>query len=315
MNEAIKTTAKQRVALVTGASGFVGRHLTRRLVGEGWKVHVLVRPESVLPKEHEFEHVINHVHDGSTESMVNCVKLSTPDVVFHLGSFFLAQHSADDIPALIRSNVLFGTQLLEAMHVSQVKGLVNTGTSWQHYSNDAYNPVCLYAATKQAFESILEYYVQACGIKAITLKLFDTYGPDDPRPKLFRLLNKAATTNDPLDMSAGKQLIDLVHIDDVVEAYLIAAQRLREDEVKQHESYAISSGQPLPLRELVELYAKVTQKQINVNWGARPYRNREVMVPWDWGAILPEWTPQIALRDGLSDLDSHLLNKKLTNIK
>ena len=66
-----------------------------------------------------------------------------------------------------------------------VKILVNTGTSWQHYENKDYSPVNLYAATKQSFEAILQYYVEVASLKAITLKLFETYGLDDPRPNFF----------------------------------------------------------------------------------------------------------------------------------
>jgi nucleoside-diphosphate-sugar epimerase len=300
MSEADSNKGKQRVALVTGATGFVGSHLARHLVREGWQVHILSRAGSRLPDAEEFAHVTNHIHDGSTEGMVRCVAQAKPDVVFHLASLFLSQHATKDVDALIQSNVLFGNQLLEAMKVNEVKYIINTGTSWQHYNNEDYNPVCLYAATKQAFEALLEYYIQACGINAITLKLFDTYGSNDPRPKLFHLLNKAATTGEPLDMSAGEQLIDLVHIDDVVEAYLIAAQRLLEENVTMHETYAVSSGQPLPLKKLVQLYADVTKQTVNVNWGARPYRYREVMMPWSRGAELPNWQATTSLADGLN---------------
>ncbi len=287
------------VALVTGATGFVGSHVARRLIRDGWQVHILSREGSRLPDGTEFNKVTNHRHDGSIQSMVRCVANAKPNVVFHLASMFLVQHAPKDVEPLIASNVLFASQLLEAMAVNEVNCVINTGTSWQHYNNDDYNPVCLYAATKQALEAILEYYVQARGIKAITLKLFDTYGPNDPRPKLFHLLKKAATSGMALDMSAGAQLIDLVHIDDVVEAYLIAAQRLLEGKVSRHEQYAVSSGQPLPLKELTQVYARVTKQAGPVNWGARAYRFREVMVPWDRGIWIDGWKPRIELEDGL----------------
>lgn len=302
MSETSLTTGRQRVALITGATGFVGGHLVRRLVRDGWQVHILSRSGSRLSDAPEFTQVTNHVHDGSTEGMVHCVAQAKPDVVYHLASLFLSQHATKDVDSLIQSNVLFGNQLLEAMKVNEVNCMINTGTSWQHYNNEDYNPVCLYAATKQAFESILEYYVQACDIKVITLKLFDTYGPDDPRPKLFHLLNKAATNGEPLNMSLGEQLIDLVHIDDVIEAYLIAAQRLQDGNVTQHETYAVSSGNPIPLKELVQQYAVVSGQTIAVNWGARPYRYREVMVPWCHFQSIEKWHPNTTLRDGIRRL-------------
>jgi len=304
MNETRPIRSPKPTALITGATGFVGGHLARRLVQEGWRVHIVSRVDSRLPEAEEFAHVTNHIYDSSTESMVNCVALAKPDVVFHLASLFLSQHETKDIEPLIQGNLLFGSQLLEAMKVNGITSLINTGTSWQHYSNDDYNPVCLYAATKQAFEAVLEYYVQACGIKAITLKLFDTYGPYDLRPKLFHLLSAVATSGETLDMSGGEQLIDLVHIYDVAEAYLIAAQRLIECRVQLHERYAVSSGNPMPLRDLVQLYSKVTVSAIRVNWGARPYRFREVMKTWTGGSSLEGWQPKYTLADGMKNLQT-----------
>jgi nucleoside-diphosphate-sugar epimerase len=303
MNEKRPITNQKPTALITGATGFVGSHLTKRLVQEGWRVHIVSRVDSRLPQAKEFEHVTNHIYDGNTESMVNCVMQAKPSVVFHLASLFLSQHAIKDVNTLMQSNVLFGSQLLEAMKENQVTYLVNTGTSWQHYNNEDYNPVCLYAATKQAFEAILQFYVQACGIKAITLKLFDTYGPADPRPKLFYLLEKAAKSGEVLNMSAGEQLIDLVHIDDVVDAYLISAQHLLEGKVLLNESYAVSSGYPLPLKKLVENYSKATGRIVNVNWGARTYRFREVMTTWCNGKTIENWSPKINLHEGIRKMN------------
>lgn len=301
MNNLYQESNKQKIALVTGATGFVGSNLVNRLVRDNWQTHIICRSNSIIPDSSEFKNVITHLYDGSTESIIECVTNTKPDVVFHIASMVVTQHESKDIENLIKSNVLFGIQLLEAMQINKILSFVNTGTFWQHYNNEDYNPVCLYAATKQAFEALLEFYVQACDFKAITLKLFDTYGPNDPRPKLFHLLNKAATSGQTLDMSAGEQLIDLVHIDDVIEAYMIAAQRLLEDNVKQHETYAVSSGKPMPLKELVELYAKITGQTVNVNWGARPYRYREVMKTWNKGLLIEDWNPQVAMEAGFQE--------------
>lgn len=293
----------QNVALVTGGTGFIGSNLIRGLIYNGWSVHAIVRPKSSLKSLMPFIYGVNiHEHDGSTENLVAIVAALKIDVVFHLASTFLSDHGAENIEPLIQSNVLFGNQLLEAMRINDVKCIVNTGTSWQHYNNETYNPVCLYAATKQAFEAILEYYIKACKFQVITLKIFDTYGPNDPRKKLFYFLHEAAESGIPLNMSAGEQLIDLVHINDVVEAYLIASKFLLEKKITQHEYFSVSSGQALQLRQLVEFYATVMCKDIKVNWGGRPYRLREVMMPWTKGNFLPDWRPKTSLKDGISQL-------------
>jgi nucleoside-diphosphate-sugar epimerase len=214
-----------KTALVTGATGFIGSHLARRLVKDGWAVHAVVRSSSKRDLIHDIEHAIHfHIYDGTIDSMQGILAESRPDTIFHLASLFLSQHQPRDITALIQSNITFGTHLVEAAVVNGCFQFINTGTSWQHYENEDYNPVNLYAATKQAFEDILKYYVEAHGVKVITLKLFDTYGPDDPRPKLMNLLKRAAETGETLEMSPGEQLIDLVHVDDVVEAFCTAQE-------------------------------------------------------------------------------------------
>lgn len=77
----------------------------------------------------------------------------------------------------------------------------------------------------------MQYYIEASGLRVITLKLFDTYGPDDPRPKLMNLIQRMAMDNQPLAMSPGEQQIDLVHVEDVVRAFMVASERLLAGEV------------------------------------------------------------------------------------
>ena len=295
---------EKRIALVTGGTGFVGSNLVRRLVSDGWETHIIVRNSSDLGILSGVKQSIQvHIHDGSTEGLVEIVKVVSPQVVFHLASLFLAQHTSQDIDRLIHSNLLFSTQLVEAMSANGVRSLINTGTSWQHYENKDYSPVCLYAASKQAFEAILTFYTEVSNLSAITLKLYDTYGPNDSRAKLFTLLRKTARTQEPLLMSPGEQLIDLVYIDDVLDAYLIAADRLLQNKVNHHAIYAITSGNPIKLRDLVDAYSQITDKPLPVEWGARPYRPREVMVPWNRGEIIPSWEPKVPLSVGIARME------------
>ena len=292
-------------ALITGGTGFVGSNLVRKLVADGWDIHIVVRPDSKLDTLADVaERITVHRHDGSIEGMLGIFAEAKPGVVFHLASLFLSEHTSADISRLVGSNVLFGTQLLEAMAAHGVTKIVNTGTSWQHYENKKYSPVNLYAATKQAFEDILQYYVEAKGLQAITLKLFDTYGPNDPRPKLFHLLEKIAREGTSLAMSPGEQMIDLVHIDDVVQAFLMAAERLMAGESQGHEQYGVSSGKPMKLRDIVGTYSTVTGCKLAINWGGRPYRNREVLETCGNLKALPKWSPLICLERGITDINA-----------
>ena len=294
-----------RVALVTGAAGFVGGHLARRLLAGGWETHAIVRPSSnattlcgLLGSDSV------HVHDGSTAGLVDIVRSARPDIVFHLASVFVAEHRADDVDPLIRSNVLFGVQLLEAMTVVGVSDIVNTGSYSQHYEGRAYSPVSLYAATKHAFQDILQFYCEVRGLRAVTLELPDTYGPDDKRPKLLSLLARAARTGETLQMSPGEQLLDLLHVDDVSHGYQVAADGLLTGQLPSPSGYRLSSGSLVRLKDVVELYRQATGHSVSVAWGGRPYRAREVMEPVSPVPVLPEWQPCIRLKDGLVALEA-----------
>jgi nucleoside-diphosphate-sugar epimerase len=295
------------VALVTGGTGFIGRPLLDRLLDMGWSVHCLCLPGTegkvagLVPRGLRIHPLTDD--PAQWQSEVSAVK---PDVVFHLASLFIAEHAAEDVEPLVRSNVLFGCLLLDAMSKSGCRCLVNIGTSWQHFMDAVYDPVCLYAATKQAFEDLAEFYVQGCGLDMVTLKLFDTYGPDDDRPKLLPALMSLRDNGGRLSLSGGEQLVDMVFVQDVVAAIITASQRLLTPAVTasdggagRSECFAVDSGERVSLRELVALVERLSGATIDVAWGARPYRAREVMRPWNRGERLPGWTPKVPLAEGL----------------
>jgi len=288
--------------VVTGATGFVGRNLVRHLSKIGYDVHAVVRKSSNLAAfAGDLDDAQIFFYDGTTEAICDHFRSIRPEVVIHLASLASASHDAEDIVPLVQSNILLGTQLLEAMRQSGTARLINTGTFWQHYQNQDYSPVSLYAATKQAYESIVRFYVEACHIQVLHLTLYDTYGPNDPRKKLLPYLIQCCETGEPLSMSPGEQNIDLVHINDVVECYRAAIDRIVSSEVTE-EKYAVSSGNPISLRELVGQIEEIANCQLKIAWGKRPYRDREVMQPWSKGRPLPGWKPQTALSDGIKSL-------------
>lgn len=293
--------SETRRAIVTGASGFIGSHLLEHLGRAGWQVAVIARPAS-SSKLVEIAGVAKaYRYTGQTSEVVEALKDFHPDVIFHLSSLFLAQHDAAQVEPLIASNILFGTQLLEGMRLAGVTALINAGTAWQNFESDDYNPVNLYAATKQAFEDILLYYVQTADIRAITLRLFDSYGPGDTRRKLLSLLVDAMRIGEPLGMSPGDQILDLVHIDDICSAFLHAAEIVLLRDEASHEVFVVSGGERRTLRETVGILEEVAKRKLPITFGVRPYRDREVMEPWN-GPQLPGWHAKVSLREGLRRL-------------
>lgn len=268
---------------MTGATGFVGRGLKAWLEHKGHRVHAIGR-------------------GISAGTLAQDLATWKTDVVVHLASLFIAEHKPEQISDLIESNIHFGTELLEAMQLSGVSRFVNAGTTWQNYhsSPDQYRPVCLYAATKQAFEDILAFYVDAHHFKAVTLRIYDTYGPRDPRPKLVPKLFEAAKAGTALQLSPGEQEIDLLYVDDLNSAFGRAIELSAE--TKGHRFFGLSSGQRVNLKELVTLIERTSGLKLNVAWGARPYRAREVMKPTNGYPQLPAWAPSVPLTEGLARL-------------
>ena len=286
--------------VITGATGFIGSNLVKRLVSEKYNLYLIVREESDLTCIKESIDSVNIcVYKGETEELINIFKsIGKVDLVIHLASLFIAQHKQEQVTGLIDSNIKFGTQILEAMTYSGCKKIINTGSYWQHYKDEDYNPVCLYAATKEAYEMIMRYYYEAEDISCLTLELFDTYGETDTRKKIINLLKECAEYNLHLEMSPGEQYINLVYIDDVIEAYIRAIQIL-EKKNKINKKYVVSNKEEVTLMDLVGIVEKVYGKKLDINFGGRQYRSREVMKPWSKGIRLEGWEPQYTLREGL----------------
>lgn len=286
--------------IITGATGFIGSHLCKRLVSQNHEVHIICRTESSLESLKEVEDRIKvYRHSSDIQALIHYFKTVNADGVFHLAALCMGPHEASDLADLVDSNIKFGLEILEAMKASGVKKIINTGTFWQHYKNEDYNPVSLYAATKQAFEDLLWFYIKAYDMKAITLKLFDTYGPDDRRNKLISQLKNTAYTGAQLLLSEGYQKLDFIHVDDVVDAYLCAWELLMKDESKAYECYGVGTGRVLTLREIVALFEQETKVKLNVSFGKRPYREREVMEPWSNYQTVPNWKSKISLEEGI----------------
>lgn len=264
--------------LLTGGTGFVGGAVGPLLERNGCTVWSPGREDLAAP----------------VDLVVTRIAEFGPDVVVHLAARFLAAHRASDIADLVRSNVELGTVVAEAAAQCSAR-LVWTSTAWQHVDGLAYEPVSLYAATKQAFADIVRYYEGVRGLQAVDLTLFDTYGPRDPRGKVVAHLLAAAARGDGLRMSSGRQLIDLTYVDDVAEGIVRAAL---SDEPPR--AAVLRSGEPITVRALVGLVAEVTGVDLAVEWGARPDRPREMVTDWVTGPTLAGWSPTVTLREGLA---------------
>lgn len=281
--------------LVTGATGFIGTNLTRELRKKN-DLFILGQFEG----DPEKLGLPGIVMTDDIQRLADYIKSNEIEGIIHLASLYLTVHTPDQVKDLVSSNVYFGTAVLEAASLAgTVKWFLNTGSIWQNYNtkDTEYNPVNLYAATKQAFIDMAKYYSDVFGIKFCTLKLCDTYGPNDTRRKIFKLFKDYSESGEVLKMSPGEQLIDLIYITDIIAGFTQLAGLLASD-TELGDEYVLTSGKQIPLKELANLFCEVSGRKLNIEWGGRPYRDREVMVPWK-GTPVPGWKARVMVEEGI----------------
>ncbi|TLN23441.1 NAD(P)-dependent oxidoreductase [bacterium] len=202
-----------------------------------------------------------------------------PEALFHLAALVRVEDERAQAGEVIRSNIELGCQLIEWGAPNGLKYVVNTGSFWEERGEEGlYDPVDLYAASKRAFGDLLAYLAPAHGLRAITLRPFGTFGPEDGRANLFSLLDRAAISGEEVSLTAGEQVFELVYASDAAEGYLKALETLERAEAPGVlPPVELGTGEALTLREFVALYERVRGVSLKIKWGARPYREREVM--------------------------------------
>jgi nucleoside-diphosphate-sugar epimerase len=290
-----------RRALLTGATSYPGRALAARLTADGVDVHAIVRPASDLSRLQGLARQVSvHVHDGRTDSLLPVFDKASFDVVFHLAGRYVREHATADVEPLVRDNVLFGAQVLEAAARAGVRRFVNTGTYFQHMDGDEARAVDLYAAAKEAFRHILAYYGDAHGIAFLTLVLFDTFGPGDwRRRRLMAAIRDCQRTGAALPVPKTDEPLNFVYMEDVVEAFVQAARLLeKRPEQVAGRRFAVRTGEPRTIAEIVALFEEVGGRPIKVQRGAYAGAARRVETLWR-GPLLPGWRPKIDLKEGI----------------
>lgn len=284
--------------LITGITGYIGSNLARELL-ENCQVYGLVREPirtDYIADIQERLHLMPF--DGSYESMEAVLREARPDLVYHLATHYTGAHGAKETPSLIASNITMGAYLLEAMVAVGGPPMVYASTVMAHYKEKEYCPLNLYAATKQAFSDLLAYYTDAGLLRAVTLTLSDTYGPNDHRPKVLNLIKRAIRTGGSLGLSSGQQDYDATYIDDVVQAFRLAGEQMIKG-AWHNGQFQICPENPLTLRETVELMLQVNGLTLDAVWGQNPAPQREIRQAVRIYPILPGWKPQVSLSEGL----------------
>ena len=302
----MNTLAGQRV-LVTGATGFIGSHLARRLVVQGAEVAVFMRASSdPCLLADVLDRVAVHEVDICDEDSVSAVMAHIcPDVVFHLAAIGMSEPFVSP-PVAVRVNVQGTLHLLEAARQCGVRRFVHSGTAYEYgdaASDDAPNkevldPVNTYAASKAAARAFVRLYSRVYGLSTVNLRLFAVYGPGQPPKTLISSAACAALEDRDFPMTPGEQMRDFVFVGDVVESYLRAAVKDGIEGV----SIDLGTGQACKIREVVTRLFELAGSRGKPLVGALAYRPSETMKQVADTRVAREqlgWQATTLLEDGL----------------
>jgi len=298
--------------LVTGGAGFIGSHLTQRLLTEGHRVRVLddlsTGKRSNLDQCPSFEFI--HGDVGDLDTVAGAVRGC--QAVFHEAAIASVQRTVEEPLSSSRVNYQGTLNVLDQAIKTGVRRVVFAASS-AAYGNlktlpareaDAVDPLSPYAVDKLASEYACRVYAQLHGLETVCLRYFNVYGPrqdpSSPYSGVISVFSRALMENrSPSILGDGEQTRDFVYVADVVEANLKALY----SDAAVGEVINIGTGQTTSINSLFTALARVAGSDIEATHGkARQGEVRDSVADVRRAQELLGWSPGVSLSDGLARL-------------
>jgi UDP-glucuronate 4-epimerase len=308
--------------LVTGAAGFIGYHVARKLADRGERVIGIDNLSESYGFELKRRRLVQlsmyrnlrfqKVELGDAGALSDALKGEPIDIVVHLAAQPNVRLGVESPHAYLNSNVLGHLNLLEYFRDTRdiLQKLIYTSSSSVYGSRNhipfhegarTEHPSSLYGVTKKSQEMISEVYSELFGIPQIALRLFSVYGPWGRPDMAYWLFTDAILTGKPIHLySSSETRRDFTYIDDVVAAILAVIDAPAATGSEAHRVYNVGSGSPVPIAELIAMLEAIIGKRTVIE--TTPVNAGEMEVTYaDISAIEADfgYRPRVSLEEGL----------------
>lgn len=285
---------------VTGFTGYIGSHFVSFLKLRGFSPFLIGRKATQTTAIPTLGCRVARPWTTESELQRQLMDLENP-VIVNLAGCFASDHKAANFSALVDSNFGYSSSIIEAISDLPEAKMVNIGTSWEFDDIGSKSPTNLYAQLKACTASVADWYALHHDIRTINLKLNDTFGGQDNRAKLMPILKSNYMNGTVAELKFSSQLINLLHITDVCEGLLHAAQRTFELSPQTSETAFLFGKESVTLLELVRRINALGSNVMRVNFQGDYPAEQRLREIWQEAPLLEGWQPKLDLNQALSD--------------